>query len=169
LTAVVAPHSGNWLFALPVSSYGLRLINDIVRVAVGLRLGVKVCEAHTCSCDQLVDVIGTHSLSCKHAPERSARHHNLNDVVVRALTKAGVPVQKEPLGVVRTGGKQPGGVTLIPWQHGRCLTWDVTVVNFVALSRISVSQCQPAGAAEAAGAKRCRNIKFWNSDICFNL
>ena len=154
LTAVMAPHSGDWLFALPVSSCGLRLSNDAVRVAVGLRLGVKICEAHTCSCGQMVDVLGTHSLSCKHAPGRSARHHNLNDVVVRALAKAGIPVQKEPLGLVRTDGKRPDGVTLIPWQHGRCLTWDVTVVNSVASSYISVSQRQPAGAAEAAAARK---------------
>ena len=150
----MAPHSGDWLFALPISSCGLRLSNDAVRVAVGLRLGVKICEAHTCSCGQLVDVLGTHSFSCKRASGRSARHHNVNDVVVRALNKAGVPVQKEPLGLVRTDGKRPDGVTLIPWQHGRCLTWDVTVVNSVASSYVSLSQRQPAGAAEAAAARK---------------
>jgi hypothetical protein len=94
LTAVMAPHSGDWLFPLPVSSCGLRLSNDAVQVAVGLRLGVEVCEAHTCSCGKLVDVTGTHSLCGKHAPGRSVRHHNLNDVVVQALTKAAVSAQK---------------------------------------------------------------------------
>jgi hypothetical protein len=154
LTAVMAPQSGDWLFALPISSCGLRLSNDAVRVAVGLRLGIKICEAHTCTCGQLVDVLGTHSLSCKHAPGRSARHHSLNDVVARALTKAGIPVQKEPLGLVRTDGKRPDGVTLLPWLSGKCLTWDVTVVNSVASSYISLSQRQPAGVAEAAAARK---------------
>jgi hypothetical protein len=82
LTAIMAPHSGDWLFALPVSSCGLRLSNDAVRGAVGLRLGVKICDAHTRSCDKMVDVLGTRSLFRKHAPERSAHHPYLNDVVV---------------------------------------------------------------------------------------
>jgi hypothetical protein len=46
LTAVKAPHSGDWLLALPASPCGLRLSEDAVRVAVGLRLGVKIREAH---------------------------------------------------------------------------------------------------------------------------
>jgi hypothetical protein len=78
----------------------------------------------------------------------------LNDVVVRTLTKAGVPVQKEPLGLVRKDGKRPDGVTLIPWQYGRCLTSDVTVVDSIASSYISESQRQPAAAAEAATATK---------------
>jgi hypothetical protein len=40
-TDVMALYSGNRLFALPVSSCGLSLSNDAVRVAVGLRLGLK--------------------------------------------------------------------------------------------------------------------------------
>jgi hypothetical protein len=55
---------------------------------------------------------------------------------------------------VRTDGKRPDGVTLLPWQSGKCLTWNVTVVNSVASSYISLSQRQPAGAAEAAAARK---------------
>jgi hypothetical protein len=44
----------------------------------------------------------------------------------------------------------------------------VNVVNSVALSFISVSQRQPAVAAEAAAAG-VQIKKFWNSHICFNL
>jgi len=36
--AARAPHSGDWLLAFPISSYGLRLSDEAVRVAVGLRL-----------------------------------------------------------------------------------------------------------------------------------
>jgi hypothetical protein len=167
LTDVMAPHSGDWLFALPISSCGLRLSNDAVRVAVGLRLGIKICEAHTYTCGQLVNVLGTHSLSCKHAPGRSARHHSLNDVVARALTKAGIPVQKEPLGLVRTDGKRPDGVTLLPWQSGKCLTWDVTVVNSIASSYISLSQRQPAGVAEAAAARKTSKYSILEHSYIF--
>jgi len=40
--AAVAAHSGDWLLALPVSSCGLRLADDAVRVAVALRLDIVV-------------------------------------------------------------------------------------------------------------------------------
>ena len=36
--AASARHSGDWLFALPIASCGLKLDNEAVRVAVGLRL-----------------------------------------------------------------------------------------------------------------------------------
>ena len=50
LLAVSAPHSSDWLQALPISSCGLRLSNEAVRVSVGLRLGCRLCEPHTCPC-----------------------------------------------------------------------------------------------------------------------
>jgi len=36
--AMSAPHSGDWLLALRVASRGLKLDNEVVRVAVALRL-----------------------------------------------------------------------------------------------------------------------------------
>ena len=42
LLAASAPHSGDWLHALPLSTCGLRLDNEAVRVAVGLRLGTSL-------------------------------------------------------------------------------------------------------------------------------
>jgi hypothetical protein len=110
-----------------------------MRVAVGLRLGIRICEIHTCSCGQFVDVLRTNSLSCKQASGRPARHHNLKNVVTRALTSAAVPVQKEPLGLIRTDGKRIDGVTLLSWRNRRCLTWDLTVINSVASSHITLS------------------------------
>ena len=58
---------------------------------------------------------------------RSARHHGLNDVTWRALSAANIPAAKEPSGLLRSDGKRPDGLTLIPWKNGRCVTWDVTV------------------------------------------
>ena len=52
----------------------------------------------------------------------------LKDLVARAFAAAVVPVAKEPVGLVRQDGKRPNGLTLIPLQGGRSLTWDVTVV-----------------------------------------
>ena len=46
LLAISTPESGAWLNALPLTSVGLRMDNDTVRIAVGLRLGIPLCH-HT--------------------------------------------------------------------------------------------------------------------------
>ena len=42
-----------WLLALPISSCGLRLDDEAVRVAVGVRLGLNICEPNTGRCGTL--------------------------------------------------------------------------------------------------------------------
>jgi hypothetical protein len=44
LLALSAQHSGDWLQALPHSTFGLRTDDDTVRVAVSLRLGARLGE-----------------------------------------------------------------------------------------------------------------------------
>ncbi|XP_063371156.1 zinc finger protein 596-like [Cydia amplana] len=46
----------------------------------------------------------------------------------KALVSANVPCVLEPPGLCRTDGKRPDGLTLVPWQKGRCLLWDATCV-----------------------------------------
>ena len=105
LLAVSAPHSGDWLLALPVTSCGLRLDDEAVRVAVSLRLGVDLGAPHSCHCGATVDARGLHSFVCKKAPSRIARHQLLSDMVARALVSAGVPASKEPVGRMCSDGK----------------------------------------------------------------
>ena len=69
---------------------------------------------------------------CKQAPGKIARHQAVNDTVARAISAAGVPITKEPVGLTRLDGQRPDGLTLIPWQGGKSLTWDVTVVSTLA-------------------------------------
>jgi len=114
--AASAPHSGDWLLALPVSSCGLRLSDDAVRVAVSLRLGYSICVAHTCTCGAMVDVQGQCSLICKQAPSRIVRHNVMNDIIVQSLSSAVIPASKEPTGLTRLDAKHPDGLTLVPWQ-----------------------------------------------------
>ena len=45
--AACSEHSGDWLFALPIVSCGLKLDDEAVRVAVGLRLGLDLCVLHS--------------------------------------------------------------------------------------------------------------------------
>jgi len=87
---------------------------------------------------------------------RMTRHHEVNDLVWWALCKANVPAIKEPSGLVRDDGKRPDSSTLITWLSwlaGKSLAWDVTVVNTVAESYISIS-ASPGGTAEHAAARK---------------
>ena len=158
----MAPHSGDWLHALPISSCGLRLDDEAVRVAVGLRLGTNLCQPHQCPCGALVDARGTHGLACRRSAGRSARHSHINDIIWRALKRAGVPSTKEPSGLSRTDGKRPDGLTLIPWQNGRSLIWDATIADTLAASHLPHTSVTAGAAADlAADRRRRRSTPVW--------
>ena len=76
-----AAHGSEWIFALPITAYGLRLSNEAIRVAIGLRLGLSLCEPHHCPCGSVVDVRGLHGLSCKRSAGRSTPHQQSNNVI----------------------------------------------------------------------------------------
>ena len=101
-SAASCQHSGDWLFSLSIASCGLKLDDEAVRVAVGLRLGLDLCIPHQCQCGSPVDARGLHSFVCRRAPGRSDRHHALNDLVARCFASAGNPVTKEPTGLFRS-------------------------------------------------------------------
>jgi len=52
---------------MPIASCGLRLDDEAVRVAVGLRLGLDLCVPHQLHCGSLVDARGLHSFVCERA------------------------------------------------------------------------------------------------------
>ena len=58
LLAVQVAHSGDWLNAWPITSCGLRLDDEAIRVAVGLRLGTNICAPYPCPCGATVDARG---------------------------------------------------------------------------------------------------------------
>ena len=102
-----------------------------------------------------MDARGLHGLTCKLASGRIARHQTLNDVVTRALVSAGIPATKEPVGLLRSDGKRPGVLTLVPWQSEKPLTWDVTVAHTHTLATSYVSStAREAGAAAEMAATR---------------
>lgn len=153
-------HSGAWLHAMPIASCGLQLDDDAVRVAVGLRLGLNQCIPHKCNCGAQVDARGVHGFVCRHAPGKTSRHHALNDVIARAFASAGLPVTKEPNGLSRTDGKRPDGMTLIPWQCGKAVLWDVTVICTSADSYLDSSARETGAAAEIAATRK--TVKYAN-------
>ena len=155
LLAASEPHTAAWLQAVPVPSLGLHLDADTVRVAVALRLGAPICEPHYCrQCNQPVNRLGHHGLSCRKSAGRLARHANLNDVVKRSLSSAGLPSVLEPQGLDRGDGRRPDGLTLFPYQHGKCLTWDATCADTFAESGVVQASLEPGTAARAAETRK---------------
>ena len=78
LRAAFSKESGAWLQALPVSSLGLRMDDNTVRVAIGLRLGSPLCRPHICHhCGVEVDCSATHGLHCRWSEGRHYRHATL--------------------------------------------------------------------------------------------
>lgn len=154
LVAVSSPHSGDWLLTMPISSCGLCLDNEAFRVAIGLRLGLKLCAPHQCRCGEGVDPGGHHGLVCKLSSGRASRHYAINDIIWRALQKADIPSSKEPLGLLRSDGKRPDGSTLVPWSAGKYITWDVTNVHTCAPSYIHRTSVMAGGAAELAAVRK---------------
>src|ERR1043165_2063908 len=64
LNAIQAPHASDWLLALPLAAQGLRLNDEEMRVAVGLRLGAVICAQHACACGTMVSARGSHGMAC---------------------------------------------------------------------------------------------------------
>jgi len=130
-------HSGDWLSAVPITACRLRLSDEAVRVAVGLRLGIGLGQAHQCICGEAVDTRGSHAFSCRRSPGRTRRHYFINDLVWRAMIRVGIPSVKEPNGLTRSDGKRPDGLISIPeGRMQRLLGCYRTVTNTVAASII---------------------------------
>ena len=63
-------------------------------------------------------------------------------------------------------GLKPDGLTLVPWQSGCSLMWNVTVVDILASSYMPTTSMTPCGAAEAAAKrKRAKYAKIIQSHL----
>ena len=109
LSTASQPHSGDWLKAIPVASLGTALDGESVRVGIAVRLGLRICERHTCRCGVLIDEFGLHPLSCRLSAGRIPRHSALNDVIKRTLDSAGLHSILEPIGLDRGDGRDQMG------------------------------------------------------------
>ena len=186
LLASQRKESDAWLSAPPVSSLGLRMDNHTVRIAVGLCLGTPLCSPHQCaSCGDHVDSSGTHGLHCRRSAGHLPRHSALNNLVKRSLSSIEVPSILEPPGLFRSDGRCVDGVSVIPWQAGRPLAWDVTCCDTFAPTYKSLAASGAGSVANVAehmqedtaisgfGAHTCfrphchRNIWcFWRESSC---
>ena len=65
IQAAARKESGAWIHAFPISSLGLHIDDEVIRVAIDLWLGTPLCHPHICyQCGSQVDQLGTHGLSC---------------------------------------------------------------------------------------------------------
>ena len=134
-------------------------------------MGLDLCVPHHCHCGSLVDARGLHSFVCKRAPSRSARHHALNDLIARSFAAAGIPVTKEPTGLFRSDGKRPEGLTLVPWQNGKSLCWDVTVICPLADSYVSGAAHEAGATVEVAATRngvKTLNMQALQAAVCLS-
>jgi len=88
-------------------------------------------------------------------------------MIARAVASAGIPATKEPQGLSLSDGKRPDGLTLIPWQAGRAMEWDVTVCCPLAESYVEVAALEAGEAAEIAAARSPQSTPSWRIVIFF--
>ena len=119
LLASLSPGSGSCLQALPCTNLGLRLGNNELRIAVGLRIGAPLVRPHQCVCGSEVESNGHHGLACRRSAGRHRRHALANEVIVRAIRSVEVHAELEPSRLLRGDGKRPDGANLDPWHTGR--------------------------------------------------
>ena len=123
-------------------------------MAIGFLLGTIICQPHICGCGTMVDARGLRSLACPKSAPCHIRHSQINDLIWRAIKKAQIPANKEPIGLSRNDGERPDGAPLVPWSHGKPLAWDVTVPDTYAASHI-----QATATSAAPPLKRLRTTK----------
>ena len=151
--------SGAWLNALPVSTLGTLLDSESFRVAIALRVGADVCIPHSCRCGgSMVCMVCVylHGLSCKNSAGRFPSHSAMNDVVKRALQKAGLPSVLEPPGLDRGDGSRPDGITVFPFSGGKSWVWDCTCVDTFARVHLNRSAMEAGIAANNAEERKRR-------------
>jgi len=96
-----------------------------------------------------------HSLVCKRASGKITRHQALNEVIASDFVAADMPVTKEPNGLSISDNKRPDGLIFLPWQEGKPLAWDVTVICPLAV--LYVSGYFSGASAELAANRKCEN------------
>ena len=105
LNALLSPHSGDFLLALPLEGLGQVMDAPLYRAVLRYRLRIAVfVEGTLCApCqakghNEQLDVWGDHAINCRHAGFKD-RHDRVRDVLGMIGAMAGLPVQVEPKGV----------------------------------------------------------------------
>jgi hypothetical protein len=151
--------SGQFLNAIPSSNLGLRLEDQELMIAVALRTGCKITTKHRClNCTDMILEDGLHGLSCQKGGEgRAARHKGLNIWLSKTLQSVDIGNRLEPNDL--WPGKRPDGVTILPFNKGKRLIWDVTVSDSFAPTYRQKALSEPGLVAEAAEIRKIANYR----------
>ena len=150
---------------MPVPSLGLKLDDKSIRVACGLHLGCPLCHIHNCTCGKRVDPNGYHGLSYRMCYGRHSRHDHVNRLIKEALGSAEITSRLEPTGTSKLDKKRPDGISYYPFKNGRCLAWDYTCPDTLAISHVKKSTSKEAGkAASLAEDKKLKKYRHLNND-----
>ena len=144
-----------------------RLDDASLRIAIAIRLGATVCAPHTCICGTTVESSGIHGLSCRKSAGRIIRHNSLNDLIKRSLATAEIPSRLEPTSLSRSDGKRPDGISLMPWKQGRCLVWDVTCCDTLAISHLNCAVTGPGVVTTDAECRKQLKYEAISRTHCF--
>ena len=167
LSATSSKHSSEWLRAMPISTCGLALSNDELRISVCLRLGLPLFRSHQCICGETVDALGQHCFSCKRNSGKQARHHAINQLIRRELSRCQLPSHLEPSGLFPNSELRPDGITSCPWSRGRQLVWDFTCTHTLSASNIRLTKGEASKAAELAEIKKFKKYKTLPNHLQF--
>ena len=119
------------------------------------RLGAPLCELHHCHhCGDKVDHTGTHGLRCRYSKGCHPCHAAINDVIKQSLNAANIPCHLEPTGLYRFDGKQPDGMSVVPWKKEKVLVWDATCPDTLAPSYDTMATREAGVVAEEAENKK---------------
>jgi len=72
-------------------------------------------------------------------------------------------VTKQPNGLSRLDGKRPDGLTLIPWQEGKPLCWDVMVICHWATLTCSLQPLPPVLLPSWPPPARSQSTAHWKT------
>ena len=145
-----------WLNVVPC----MKLDDQKLRSSIGLRLGANTCVAHLCHCGKRVERDDLHGLSCTKSAGRFSRHATLNSLIKQTLGSLDLHSVLKPRGLYRTDGNHSNGVTMIPWEMGKQLVWDVRVVVALAPSRLNQGfLCNPGTNATEAEARKIEKYR----------
>ena len=85
---------------------------------------------------------------------RIPRHNGLNILIKHALAACNIPAVLDPQGLSRLDSKRPDGLTIVPWEKGRSLVWDVTVWDTFAPTYLPLSSSASGLVADRAADKK---------------
>ena len=115
LLAASSTDLGAWLHAPLISSHGLRMSDDTIQIAMGLRIGAPLSQPHECVlCGFSVNQLARHGLHCRHSQGRLSCHGTINSIIKHSLLAAKIPSHLESSGLLRSDSKCPDDIIMVP-------------------------------------------------------